>query len=629
MFGIKKSFTVSNDISKLTDNQNTSNSGANSKFIYYADSEEFISQLEIYIKPNNYPDKKVVIMTKSEADFKEFNSQIKESFKLLPDFKNVSGIRAENLYKILNEKKFFLPKTGCINEYLKSGDIIYCDIISDEFWVKAYFKIQSYKYKKFVKSEYKIQKKMKFKQLKLILLKAGIEIFLDELKVNNTDSLLNKFNYFVKNIKFHNKKNKKSNGINEKKKSKIKYIDNKNEILVNLKFGIFEQLIHEQLITMDLNKDETNYYRFNEYCNLNFEELTSSKKFEPEFNTIQDISREFLTSQYNDINTPFLFYNLKKKNEVVSDYMYNMINIPNNIEFDFEDDEDDDDEFVDDTSFGKFYSEDASKFFGNITSIKKKKNKSNKYDSNMIILAPFLFKLSNANKPVSSSRDIRNQKIFHTFAHQNQGDNQTNRQNDDLNNFFLGPLSLEVGNILLNDDSISDNNINNNNLDVNNLNVNKEDETLKDIFLIDDESENKNKNRNTMKYNDIQSIKSKASIVSLMRLSKQSNCCNDLYNFFSQVEFLENLKIKFKYYISKKVMEKIVIPESRNFENIDKDFLIFLKMKENEEENSSIVRVKKLVLFLVIFLIYYLLMIITTNFEVISLFIKNYGIYGI
>ena len=78
------------------------------------------------------------------------------------------------------------------------------------------------------------------------------------------------------------------------------------------------------------------------------------------------------------------------------------------------------------------------------------------------------------------------------------------------------------------------------------------------------------------------------------------------------------------YYISKKVLEKIVIPESRNFENIDNDFLKFLKKKENEEENASIVRVKKLVLFLVIFFIYYLLMIVTTNYEIINLFIRNY-----
>ena len=60
--------------------------------------------------------------------------------------------------------------------------------------------------------------------------------------------------------------------------------------------------------------------------------------------------------------------------------------------------------------------------------------------------------------------------------------------------------------------------------------------------------------------------------------------------------------MKCKYYIFKKELEKIIISESRNIENIDKDFLTFLKKKENEEENSSVVRVKKYVLFLVIFL---------------------------
>ena len=96
-----------------------------------------ITQLEIYIKPTNYPDKKIVIMTKSQVDFKELNSQIKDAFKSISDFKNISGLRVENLFKVYNEKRTYLPKTGCISEYLKSGDIIYCDIISDEYWISG------------------------------------------------------------------------------------------------------------------------------------------------------------------------------------------------------------------------------------------------------------------------------------------------------------------------------------------------------------------------------------------------------------------------------------------------------------------------------------------------------------
>ena len=76
-------------------------------------------------------------------------------------------------------------------------------------------------------------------------------------------------------------------------------------------FEIFEELIHEQLKTNELKKTDENYFRFNEYSNLLFEELISSEKFLPELSTIKDISKEFLTSQYNDLNTNFVFYNPK------------------------------------------------------------------------------------------------------------------------------------------------------------------------------------------------------------------------------------------------------------------------------------------------------------------------------
>lgn len=639
MFGVKKTLTISNDKNKsdFTDRDiSISHSGEDSKFIYYAKKEKFMSKLEIYIKPNNYPDKKVLIITKSEIDFKELYSQIKENLKSISEYKNVAGLKIENLYKEQNESRIYLPKDGKIGDYLKSGDIIYCDVTSDEFWIKTYFKIRTYEYKKIIKLEYKFQKKMKFKQIKLILLKAGIELFLDEIKNNNLD---NSFNYFVKGIRFHNKKRKKTQGVEfVGVNKKLKYLDSKNEILVDLKFGIFEELIHEQLASMELNKNENNYLRLNEYCNLIFTELLTSKKFEPELATVQDISVEFLTSQYNDLNTPFLFYNCKRR-ETVDEYMYNMINITNSYEQDMDDDDEDDEfDFEGDTSFGKFYSEDPSKYFGNITSIKKTKynKKHNKFDSNMIILAPFLFKLIKNNNinglginNYKHKDNTNNNKIFRTFA--NTKEKAPGRQKQDLNNFFITPLSLENnGNNLLIDDhnnlfyNDEDNDLilytGNNGNNIINDNNQIEEDPMKDIYLLDNDVKNKDK-RYTVKIKDTVSSKSKKTIVSLMRLSKQSNCCNDLYNSFSQIEFIENLKKKYKFYISKKILEKINIPESRDYENIDKDFLIFLTKKENEEDNSLIVKNKKLIFFLIIFFIYYLLMIVTVNFELINLFI--------
>ena len=620
MFGIKKTLTISGEKNKsfLDRDTNLSHSGDDSKFIYYAKAEQFISQLEIYVKPNNYPDKKVLIIAKSELDFQELMSQIKESFKSSSEFKNVAGLTIENLYKLQNERRISLPKKGCINEYLKSGDIIYCDINTDEFWIKTYFKITTYNYRKVIKIEFKFNKKTKFKQIKLILLKAGIQFFLDEL---NKNKLNNSFNYYVKGIKFNNNKRKQSETGFEllSFNKKMKYLDNKIEILVNLQFGIFEELIHEQLVLMHLTKNEPNYLRLNEYCNLTFEELYISKKFESELGTVKDISKDFLTSQYNDLNSPFFFYNIKK-NETVDEYMYNIINISNSIDNENDDDEDDDQfDFDGDTSFGKFYSDDPSKYFGDITLIKKtQKNylrRHHNYDSNMIVIAPFLFKLiiQERKRELNNNINSNTEKIFRTFAHQN--DKGTRREKQDLNNFFIAPLSLD-------NNKEEQNNLLENHIDEENdlILVSGKNNKIEDNIFVLDQSQRDNK-RYTVKLDDAMSHQSRRSLFSFLRLSKQSNCCNELYTYFSQTDFIENLKQKYKYYISKKVMEKINIPESRNYTDVDKSFLVFLQKKENEEDNSLIVKNKKVIIFLFIFFIYYLLVIIVINTEFINSFI--------
>ena len=631
MFGLKKSVNSSTDKSRsdFLDKDISNSHSDDSKFIFYAKTDQFISKLEIYVKPNNYKNIKKLILIKNEADFKELSSIIIESFKSTSEFKNISGLRVENLYKIQNDNRIILPTKGYISEYLKSGDIIYCDITSEEIWIKTYFKIIAYNFRKIIKLEYKLKKKMKFKQIKLILLKAGIELFWEELKQNNLD---NTFNYYVENIKFNNKKRQKSQTGFEliEFNKQLRYLDNDDEILVNLKFGIFEELIHKQLITMTLNKKIDNYLRLNEYCNLFFEELLSSKKFESELGAIKDICREFFTSQYNDLNTPFFFYNFKKR-DTVDEYAFNMINLNNGNDTEIEekednedDDEDDEFDYEGDTSFGLFYSQDASECIGNIKSLKQSKNsemKKNKCDSNMIVIAPFLFQLIEIKKKTGLITNNINQKsgnVYRTFAHQNNNDN-TIREKQDLNNFFIAPLSLDTNNNILKDDKSNllyndiDNTENDLTLDIGinkNINNKKEKMNLNDFLYNDNQN---NISKYYVKNDDIKSQKSKYSIFSLMRLSKQSNCCNDLYNYFSQIEFIETIKKKYRYYITKKVMEKIIVPESRGYESVDNNFVIFLQKKEKEEEHSITIKNKKLIMFLVLFFLYYVLMIITIN----------------
>ena len=105
------------------------------------------------------------------------NNQIADSLQSLPEFKDINGVRAEDIYKISNSDKIELPKEGKASDFVNSGDILYCNLITDEYWIKTYFNIQTLNFKKV---EYKLKKKMRYKRFKLMLMKGGIELFIEK-----------------------------------------------------------------------------------------------------------------------------------------------------------------------------------------------------------------------------------------------------------------------------------------------------------------------------------------------------------------------------------------------------------------------------------------------------------------
>ena len=212
MFGMKKSINLaSNNNGEVNDQQDQSDSyhvSDDSKYIYYNENDnddQFISQFEIYIRPNNYPDKKILVIVKKDITFEELYHQIQENFKSISEFKTISKLQITNFTKNVAGERLKLPLTGPIDKYLKSGDILFCDILSEEHWMKTYFKLEVKNFRKVLQVEYKIQKRLGFKQIKFILLKAGISLFYDEIKNNNVDNTLN---YYFKSILFNRKKKK-------------------------------------------------------------------------------------------------------------------------------------------------------------------------------------------------------------------------------------------------------------------------------------------------------------------------------------------------------------------------------------------------------------------------------------
>ena len=287
----------------------------NAKFIFYDDQNKFTNQLEIYISLANFNNKKHLVIISSDSTIEELNNQVVQSLGSLPEFKNINGIRIEDIHKISNDNKISLPEVGKVSDFVNSGDILYCNLITDEYWIKTYYNLQSINFKKIIKLEYRLKKKMKYKKFKLMLMKGGIQLFIESIKNNK---LYKHFNYYLKLFEFKIKKHKKviTHHIHNDKKDKKsidKIINFSSEIIVILKFGLFEKLIHQNIKLTNFNSKSN--LRVNEYNDLSFMELYNDKKFLPEYTAIKEISEEFLNTQYNNNNPNFLFFTKKKKNK--------------------------------------------------------------------------------------------------------------------------------------------------------------------------------------------------------------------------------------------------------------------------------------------------------------------------
>ena len=311
MFGIKRSnIDFKNDemednIPMTKDQEYIDNIN---KFIFYDDKNKFRSLTEIYIVPTNYK-VKLTIVIDGDSTIVQIKEEIIKQLQLKSEFKNLNII-VEGLYKNDNNRKIYLPLEGKIKKYIKSGDIFYCNLITDEFWIKTYYNIRSLNFQKTIKIEYKLKRKMRYKKFKLILMKGGINFFID----NIINTKYSGFNYYLKLFEFKIKKHKMiithNSHLKEKKKKTIdKILNYTSEIIVQLHFGIFEKLVFKNL---KIPRTKNIKIRALEYSELNFEDLMNDKKFLPEYKAIKDISENFLNEQKNKNTSNFWFFSKRK-----------------------------------------------------------------------------------------------------------------------------------------------------------------------------------------------------------------------------------------------------------------------------------------------------------------------------
>ena len=318
MFGKSTKITTAANISEEHQIQQKSSSESidefNPNFIFYNDNNnKFSHQVEIYAIPNNIKNKKGLVVVSHKCTISFLCLKIAEEFESYPEFKNLSSLKVSNLTKkTTKNEEIQLPKEGSIQDCIKTGDIIYCDVSSQEYWIKVIFKLHSLVLRKVIKLDYKISKLISFRYLKAILLKNGCNIFIEQV---NPAPINEQFTYYIENIIFKiNDKEQYNFNDEHKDREKVDTMFNyESEIIVSIKFGIFEELIHNEIRNFDLPNLNANHLRFNEFKETDFDEFISMKKFEPERQKIRQIGQTYIKKQLNCDKFLF-FYKIEERN---------------------------------------------------------------------------------------------------------------------------------------------------------------------------------------------------------------------------------------------------------------------------------------------------------------------------
>lgn len=149
-------------------------------------------KFEIQAILNNNNSYKVLVIVKGKDTTIEYLCvKIAEQMEKFQEFENLEGLKAVNLSKRTEKGIIKIPINGDINEYIKDGDIIYCDLNTEEYWVKTTIKMNSVNSNLLINLDIKFRLDTIIKKLRFLLMKLGINFWID------TASQLKDFNHYV------------------------------------------------------------------------------------------------------------------------------------------------------------------------------------------------------------------------------------------------------------------------------------------------------------------------------------------------------------------------------------------------------------------------------------------------
>lgn len=173
------------------------------KFYDYDNKPQEKIEIQAILNNNNSYKVLVILNNGKETTIEYLCVKIAEQMEKFQEFENLEGLKAVNLSKKTEKGIFKIPITGEINEFINDGDIIYCDLNTEEYWVKTTIKMNSVNSILLINLDIKFRLDTIIKKLRFLLMKLGLNFWID------TASQLEDYNHYIfTNLNFKTLKSK-------------------------------------------------------------------------------------------------------------------------------------------------------------------------------------------------------------------------------------------------------------------------------------------------------------------------------------------------------------------------------------------------------------------------------------
>lgn len=278
--------------------------------MYYGTSDLLKEHISIKVILNLEKSRKIMIVLDNHSSVDYIRMKIIEHLDNLPEFNNLRGLKPVNLLIQSNEKseKIAIDSNSEISNLLKDGSIVYCDLITSEFWIAMKILVSTTMNKISIKFDMKVPSCLTFRELKLLILKMTISFWNEQMDKDYFHFVIQKTNLKIISSSKLNSLGllegenyvPSESDLEELELSEV--LDFYSELSSSVEMITIEEMIFTELKNYPYDSFTT-LDKWNDFSVMDFIDFTQNIYFQEEFQYVCNIVKRFINKIYaNSVN---------------------------------------------------------------------------------------------------------------------------------------------------------------------------------------------------------------------------------------------------------------------------------------------------------------------------------------